>query len=165
MKTLLLLRHAQAGQPDIHQADGERGLTPRGKAEARSAGLWLRRTGRWPEEILSSPAARALSTVKHVLAAGPFAGKMDTLPELYLGTAGDHLERLRGLPPEIGTALVVGHNPGLEDLLFLLTGRRRGLSPASLACVRLAIPAWTDLGAGGLGCLEELWHPPGTASA
>jgi phosphohistidine phosphatase len=66
---------------------------------------------------------------------------------------------LRTVKPNAGTVLIVGHNPGLEELIAQLTGEQHDLPTAALAEIRLPIARWRDLDAGTRGSLLDLWRP------
>src|SRR5262245_4368645 len=121
----------------------------------RLAGLGFR-----PELLLSSPAQRALETLAGVRGALGAARRVDEDETLYLASAGGLLAKLQSLSDADEQVLLVGHNPGLAELVDLLVGRggaeallraTRGLAPGALAALRLATPRWRDLAP---GCAE-----------
>ena len=77
----------------------------------------------------------------------------------YLADPEVYLELLRELGADVRTAMVVGHNPGMEELVELLTGRDEIFPTAALARVELAIDRWVELSPGTRGRLVSLWRP------
>lgn len=119
-RELLLLRH---GKSDWRKpvADYDRPLRKRGRQGAKTMGGWLAQQGLEPDYVLSSPAERALSTAeKCVRALGHKASWVHTDKRLYLADADTLLRALQQLPADCQRALLVGHNPGLEDLVRAL---------------------------------------------
>src|SRR5436190_15570621 len=120
-RTLVILRHAKAERP-AGTADEDRPLTQRGHADSAAAGAWLDARGYRPDLVLCSPSKRTRQTWRGVAVA--LAGGPD--PEvryeagLYYGSAADALEVVRGIPAEVGTVLLIGHNPGVSMLSALL---------------------------------------------
>jgi phosphohistidine phosphatase len=167
MPTLVLLRHAKSAWGDERLADHDRPLAPRGERAAELLGVYLAQRAFAPDLVLCSTAARTRQTLDRVLAklrSGAAAGKADSHapadPEvrherrLYLASAEELLERLREIPERAQRVLLVGHNPGLEDLAGSLAGTsgreelRGGLPTA--ACAELEVQGpWRALDRGG----------------
>jgi phosphohistidine phosphatase len=112
-----------------------------------------------PGAIISSPAARAVETAVLVAEACEYEGEIVLEPELYGGYTDDYLEVLRRVDDDADRVLVVGHNPGLEELWLDLTGQPRRLPTAALGEVRLELDRWCDLGASTPGHAVGLWAP------
>lgn len=152
---LLLLRHAKS---DWTQSCGDfdRPLNPRGERDAARIGGWLQHQATLPDTLLCSPARRAAQTAHAVCTMSGIAESGILWDErLYLASA-DTLRQVIGeLPDTCRRVLVVGHNPGLEDLLLQI-------APAALnyrkdhKLLTTATLAWLDL-AGS-------WSEPGKAS-
>lgn len=159
MKTLLILRHAKSSWDDGGVSDHDRPLNDRGKQEAPRVGLEMRRRGTVPDLILSSTAKRARKTAKKVLAAGEFSCELTLLPELYLAAPTTWLTVLRSQADDVQTLLVVGHNPGLEELVAVLTGQQVTLSTAALVEISVPIVHWAELAVTGQYELASLWRP------
>lgn len=153
MKRLLLLRHAKSSWDDPDQRDFDRPLAPRGERDAPRIGKALRRRPPAPETILSSPALRARQTIDRVAAEARWKASPQGLEALYGASSGELLEVIRGLPEGCGTALLVGHNPGLEDLLLRLTGAFVRMPTGAAACVACDTDRWGQV-ADGVGVLE-----------
>jgi len=133
-RTLILLRHAKsAWPPDI--PDVRRPLAERGRRDAPAVGRWLRAHIAAIDHVVCSSAVRAVQTWD--LAAAQLATKPPThLDErLYGASATSLLAVTQELAQEASTAMLVGHNPGLEDFLTLLTGAVEPLKTSSLAVI------------------------------
>jgi phosphohistidine phosphatase len=159
MKTLLILRHAKSSWDDSSQSDHERSLNKRGRHAAPRIGELLAEEDLLPDCIVGSTAVRVRETVELVARHAGYHGKIEFRPDLYLAGPMTYLEVLRQLPEVCNSAMAVGHNPGLEELLSDLTGAREHLSTASLAQVELPIAAWAELRSETPGALVNLWRP------
>ena len=161
MKTLLLLRHAKSSwdQPELH--DHDRPLNKRGQKEAPKVGQYLKDNDLVPDLVLSSTARRAQATAQAVVEESGFSGEIDLYQDLYLSDTAAYLDILRCLPDEATRALVVGHNPDLEEFLTLLTDATHHLTTAALAQVDLPITSWLELNEATDGRLQNLWSPRG----
>jgi phosphohistidine phosphatase len=159
MKTLLLLRHAKSSWGEPGLSDHERPLNERGKQDAPRIGQLLKQLGLTPDHIVCSSAKRARKTAKAVAQSSGYEGEVEQTNALYLAAAAQYVELLRQLPEERSTVLVVGHNPGLEDVLTALTGARERLTTAALAQVTFPIEHWRDLPSAPSGQLVNLWRP------
>lgn len=158
MRELLLLRHAEAMNAGPDGRDSERPLSAHGEAQARAAGQWLVEQGADPDVVLCSSARRAQMTAD----AACVALRTRTprfLPAIYQATPGELLALVENHAADARQVLLVGHNPGMEQLLALLTEGRsaaaRGLSPAALAWIELPGDALEP----GHGRLRALWSP------
>jgi len=163
MKTLLILRHAKSSWNDAGMSDHDRPLNDRGKEDAPRIGRLLRDQGLEPDLILSSTAKRARSTAKRVVEGGELACSLQLLDELYLASADTYIEVLRRQPAAYERVLVVGHNPGLEELVLLLTGTSLALPTGALVQVEFEIDTWSELPNNGIGKLVAHWEPLGLA--
>lgn len=158
MKTLLLLRHAKSSWKDEKLADHDRPLNKRGKRDAPRMGKLMHEENLVPDLILTSSAIRALSTAELAAEACSFDGEVQVSRDLYAAGPEAFIEELVVLPDEANVVLVVGHNPGMEELLETLTEEIQGLPTAALAQVELDIDQWADLEE-ATGRLVNLWLP------
>lgn len=159
MRTLLLLRHAKSSWDDPDLSDHERPLNKRGTTDAPRIGGWMRDNGLMPEAVLCSGAVRARATLALVLADLKGTAPAITYDEsLYLAEPEAILDRIRKVPADVGTLLVVGHNPGLQMLALSLAGGgdRKALAAlaeklptAGLAVLELDGASWTPIAYGG----------------
>lgn len=147
MRILYLLRHAKA-EPEAPGGDSERALSKRGRKDAAAMGAVLGERRPAPELVLCSPSARTRQTLERVLPALEAAPRVIYDDGLYLAEAEKLLERLRLLPKETQSVLLVGHNPGLHELGALLAadpGRlAEGFPTAALAALEVT-GAWAAL--------------------
>ena len=138
-KRLLLLRHAKSSWDDPTLADHDRPLAPRGRKAAKRIGAHLRRQETAVSLVLCSSARRARQTLD-LVAPG---GRVETESELYGASAGQLLERLRRVPEEAGTVMMVGHNPAIQDLLVSLLREPGDLAAQKFPTAALATLAFT----------------------
>lgn len=159
MKTLLLLRHAKSSWKDADLDDHDRPLNKRGKRDARRIGQLLADENLLPDLIVASTATRARKTGEHVIAESGYRGETRFTGQLYMADA----DRLRGvlaaLAEPLGRVLVIGHNPGLEELLEALVGTYAPLSTAALAHVELEIEHWPQMAGQPPARLVSVWQP------
>jgi phosphohistidine phosphatase len=159
MKTLLVLRHAKSSWSDPALDDHERPLSTRGRRDGPRMGELVREHGLIPDVVISSDAMRARLTAEAVVAAARCAGEILLDQRLYMANPADILSLLRTVPGEAETVMIVGHNPGLEELVAQLTGERQDLPTAALAQIVLPIDQWRDLGRSTRGTLLGHWRP------
>jgi len=139
---LLILRHAKAEQGE-GQSDKERALNKRGRRAATRVGELL--TDRLPDKILSSSALRTRETVEGLIKAAAYFGPIEFMDALYLAEPAAYLKAVRERGGDAKRLLLVGHNPGLEDLVNQLTGERVTLPTAALAECVFEGDAWSDV--------------------
>ena len=158
MRELILLRHAHAEPGGVGQEDIDRPLSRQGLAEAEAAGKWLKAHNLLPDRILCSSARRARETLEQVLQMTGFIEERQE-PRIYDATPGT-LMQVADEHRECARLLLVGHNPGLEQLVALLSsgqsGDFRGMPAAGL--VVLQIPADAEFEP-GIARLEHFWWP------
>jgi phosphohistidine phosphatase len=114
------LRHAKSSWSDPTLADHERPLAPRGRRDAKRIAKHLVDLGVTPELVLCSSAKRTRETLKRVERAFAGAATVTVEAELYGASAEALLERVRIVPGEVASLMLIGHNPGLQDLGLLL---------------------------------------------
>ena len=159
MKTLLVLRHAKSSWDDAALDDHERPLNKRGRRDAPRMGELVREHGLIPDVVISSDAVRARLTAEAVIEAARYAGAILLDRRLYLAGPADILSLLRTVGEKAETVMIVGHNPGLEELVAQLTGDWQDLPTAALAQIVLPIDRWRDLSLSSRGTLVGHWVP------
>lgn len=159
MKTLLILRHAKSGEKHTGMPDHDRPLNDRGRRDAPRVGALLREQDLVPDRILSSTARRAVETAQLVAEACGHRRDVDTRRSLYMAGPVACVEVLQALENNVSPVLVVGHNPGLEDVVAVLTGRYERLPTAALAQIELPIDDWAEMSLQTRGRLVNLWRP------
>ncbi len=149
-RTLVLLRHAKADRPDGSVPDHDRPLAERGHRDAAAAGRWLSDQKLVPELVVCSPARRTRQTWHDAALELGAPPTVHYDKRVYEATAGDLLTVVQATDPEVGVLLLVGHNPGVEDLSALLDPDEvaaGGMRTAGIA-VHAVSGAWTDLAPG-----------------
>ena len=163
---MLLLRHAKSAWDDPSLDDHTRPLAPRGQKAAKRLREYVADLPVRPDVVLCSSAVRTVQTLDAIR---PVLGrKVDVRIEdgLYLADEDTWLRRLRQLDDGVAGAMLVGHNPGLEDLAATLVGsgdrQRRDHLNAKFPTGALASISfrggWSDLAAGA-GRLDAFFVP------
>jgi phosphohistidine phosphatase len=155
LKILGLFRHAKSDWHDPRARDFDRPLNERGRKGAAIMGRHIREHGISWDRVIASPAIRCAETIEIAVEAAerPFGINWDR--RIYLASSATLLDLLREIEGDPRSVLMVGHNPGLEDLIFDLVPDD-GTSPlrdvvevkfptASYAVLELAIDRWADL--------------------
>ena len=158
MKRLTLLRHAKSGDDGSVARDFDRRLNAKGRRAARAMGRHLRERDVRFDRVVASPAVRVAETLEELATGRAAAIDPQWDKAIYLATAHELLEIVRAMPDEIGSLLLVGHNPGLEELVLCLVPDRddhgardkveEKYPTASLAEIELPIEHWRDAAAG-----------------
>lgn len=143
MKTLLLLRHAKSSRKFPDLSDHDRPLNHRGKRDAPRMGRLLKEKDLVPDLVISSTAIRAKDTAiaKH----RGYKGKMFMFESLYAAEPTAYLTVLRDLADNYRQVLVVGHNPGVEELIETLTGEIHNIPTCTLARIEFDIEKWSAI--------------------
>jgi phosphohistidine phosphatase len=153
MRTAHLLRHAKSSWGEAGLADQKRPLAPRGRRDAARMAHRLAELDAPPNLVLCSSAVRTQQTLALIRPALGQAA-LEVSDDLYGASAAELLSRLGELPDEIGSVLVIGHNPGLQDLALELAagGDQRPQLEAKFPTCALATlefqGRWGDLAAG-----------------
>ncbi|MEH3146863.1 MAG: histidine phosphatase family protein [Methylobacterium frigidaeris] len=164
-RRLILFRHAKSDWPD-GVADVDRPLAPRGQAAAPRMAAYLAGEGLLPEHVMVSPARRTRET--WALLEPKLAGAaVETVPGIYEAPARRLLDAVHGAPSEAGTLMLVGHNPGLQDLARHLVGEgekgalrdlAKKFPTAAVAVIDFSAATWAEVAA-GQGRLERFVTP------
>jgi phosphohistidine phosphatase len=153
MQTLYLLRHGKSSWDDPTLPDHERPLAPRGRRDAKRIAKHLRRLGLEPELILCSSAARTRETLELLR---PALGASEVIVEedLYGASSDELLARIHLVPDSVASVMLIGHNPGLEQLALALASAGDDLErlaakfpTAALATLAIA-NSWSRLAPG-----------------
>ena len=156
MKRLILMRHAEAGADGA--TDLERRLNERGVSTARLMGGSLTARGIRPQQVVSSNATRAVETATFVSQNADLKAEIVHDARIYEAAPSTLLAIVNGFPDEFTAVMVVGHNPGFEGFVSLLTGTIQSMRAGSVAVIDLHSECWRDI-AGGSGNLTEILHP------
>ncbi len=158
MKTLYLLRHAKSSWDNSNLADFERPLNERGLKTAPLMGETMREKEFLPEIIVSSPAKRARQTAGLVKDSAHIEGEIEFDERIYAASTSELLEVVSELNDENTSAMLVGHNPGFENLVRVLTGKFETMPTAALAVIDLSIENWSEVSP-DCGTLREFLRP------
>lgn len=161
-KQLLVMRHAKSSWSDQRLTDFERPLNKRGLRVAPQVAEFIHLQGLTPDLIVSSSANRAKSTAEL------FVGNCEGVREDHLTFTKDFyhapaevycefVDRFRD--ESVENLLLIGHNPGLEDLVERLTGQWRVMPTAAVAHFDLGADRWSDVGGQFDAMLKNLWRP------
>jgi phosphohistidine phosphatase len=149
MRTLYVLRHAKSSWDDATLDDHDRPLTGRGRRAAALIGKHMAKEGIRPQIVLCSSATRARQTLERL---GDGVGTVEVESDLYLASGDELTARLRKVQPEIASVMVIGHNPGMQDLVVTLATHgadldrvREKLPTAAIATIEID-GDWSDLG-------------------
>jgi phosphohistidine phosphatase len=164
MLTLLLMRHAKSSWDEPGVSDHDRPLNARGARAAPRMGRLLREKALVPELIVSSTAKRAVDTAHAVADAMGYTGPIEVTRRLYLAEPEGYLDLLAEALLEGETAardrrvLIIGHNPGLAQLVALLTGVDVEMQTAAIAHVEADVVSGAAL-TPGCGSLRGVYRP------
>lgn len=158
MKSLHLLRHAKSSWDDPVERDFDRPLNGRGHRAARRIGEWLRQEALELQHIVASPALRIRQTIEGVESGLGSRLRPEFDKRIYMASAAGLFDLIRETPDSVESLLIIGHNPGLEDILLLATEGDTGplraeadqkYPTATFASIDLPIGSWADAGEGG----------------
>lgn len=167
MKTLILLRHAEAAEPGAGK-DIDRPLTQKGRGMAVWVGNELSKKGLWPDFILCSSAQRTKETCQHILdvfAPDVYPQAMFD-PAIYRADAHELLQMIREQDDMHGTLMLIGHNPTIHQLSLLLCGAGEiqkkpelasSFPPTSCVILSSAKDTWLELSKASATLLDYLY--------
>lgn len=162
MKKLLLMRHAKSSWGDESLPDFERPLNERGKRDALRIGQELLARNAVPDLIVTSTAVRAIETTRRVCDGLGIDMPKTAQPEpLLYGAPSDRILEIANLIPNTcSCALLVGHNPGMQDLATSLAGEwlPEAMKTAAVACILFDVAEWSQANE-SKGTLEWLLYP------
>ncbi len=145
MKQLFIIRH---GKSDWNQGvkDFDRPLNTRGMKDAPNMGAYLLEQHTSPDYVLSSSANRAKSTAHLLLTAMNFSlSKIHETDKLYHATVNEVLREISSVPDDVNTLFIFGHNPGLSDLVYYLSGEPTELKTCCVGILELQVDKWSEL--------------------
>ena len=159
-KRLILMRHGHAGRAPT---DHERPLTPRGSDASLSVARQLIAEGVRPDAVRVSDALRARGTAEVVAEAFAPGASVQTTAGLYHAGVGDLLGVILMASEGLRTLMIIGHNPGLEDLVGFLAGAHLRLAEAHLVVLTHQAARWEDVASPGTWTLEGVITPSDAA--
>jgi len=147
-RTLYLLRHAKSSWKDASLRDFDRPLKSRGREAAKQIGKRLASEKPQPVLVVCSPAARTRETAEIVLKHSGL--KVDVLfaQRIYEASLRDLLHVVSDIPDDKEVVMMIGHNPGFEELVSYLSGEYRRMPTCALAKIRLDVGTWKGIKAG-----------------
>lgn len=145
MKTLYILRHAKSSWDNPSLADFERPLNERGLKTAPFMGEIMLKNNFKPELLLSSPAVRAKETVSLIKTSAKWQTKINFDERIYEASPQTLLNIVGELDKKAESAMIIGHNPGLEGLIKFITGELQAMPTAGLAVIDLEIEDWNEI--------------------
>jgi|ERR1044071_595013 phosphohistidine phosphatase len=154
MKKLLLLRHAKSSWEDTSLPDFERPLNERGLRAAPLVGKFMREQKIRPDLVICSPAKRTRETIALVLEAAGIEPEVRYDERIYEASVTSLLEIISQIEDDKAEVMLVGHNPGFENLLERLTNESIRMPTATLACIALNAERWREAAPNG-GQLER----------
>ncbi|WP_405437935.1 histidine phosphatase family protein [Streptomyces avidinii] len=166
-RSLVVLRHAKSAWPEV--PDSERPLAPRGRRDAPEAGRWLREADCVPDLVVCSSARRTRQTWDLVAAELGAITRVIHDARIYRATAWELLGVVREIPARVRTLMLIGHNPGVQELVVLLAGEADGYAleqtrtkfPTSAIAVLRVPGPWSSLEPGAAR-LTDTVVPRGT---
>jgi phosphohistidine phosphatase len=152
-RTLVLVRHGKSSW-DLDVDDHERPLSARGRRDAEAIGRWLSERSLRADLVYCSTATRTKQTWEYAMAGGAAAGEVQYRREIYHAWVPELLSLIRAVPEDIYTLLVIGHAPGIPDLVEHICVRTTSddwaqmdskFPTSALAVVKVPGP-WSELG-------------------
>ncbi|MGI4020479.1 MAG: SixA phosphatase family protein [Janthinobacterium lividum] len=145
MKKLILIRHAEAEPETEKLPDFERNLTVTGKQDAAKMAALLLNQATLPETIICSPAVRALTTAQ-IFTVTLGLEEAKTNLKIYEADADTLLQIINQLDDQNEVIALVGHNPGVSNILYFLTGKITTMPTSAWAEVELQADSWAEVG-------------------
>ena len=145
MRTLYLLRHAKSSWKDETLRDFDRPLKRRGRRAAERMGQVFSGEKLKSPLVISSPAVRARETTELVLESAELRVEPHFDERIYEADVRTLMEVVRSIPDSSDTAILVGHNPGFENLLSYMTGDSRHMPTCALAKIEFDAASWSDV--------------------
>ena len=150
MRTLYLLRHAKSSWADESMRDFDRPLANRGREACATIGEFIKEKGIDFDLVLVSTAVRTRETIELVKERAEFRSEVRYDERIYEATTSQLLEVISQVDDDRESVLLVGHNPGIEELLALLTGQHVQVTTATFAKININAPKWSaELGNNG----------------
>ena len=142
MRYLHLLRHAKSTWDDASHRDFERPLANRGRKDCALIAEFIQEKGIDFDLVLVSTAVRTRETIELINERTKYAGEVRYDERIYEATVSQLLEIVSQIDNDRESVLLVGHNPGLEELLAVLTGEQQRVTPAGFAKIKIEATTW-----------------------
>jgi phosphohistidine phosphatase len=157
MKTVLIMRHAKSSWDDSGLADHDRPLNARGQRTSPRMARLLIDEDLVPDVIVCSSAVRARTTAEII--AAECGVPLEEESGLYAADAPFYLDYLRSRNKNARSAMLVGHNPAVEEVIAALTGEDEAMPTGAIAHIEMPIDRWKDVKGDGAGTLVKVWRP------
>lgn len=158
MRILYLLRHAKSSWDDSTLRDFDRPLKKRGREAADRIGRRLAAEKLSNPAVICSPSVRTRETAKLVLKSANLLVEPHFDERIYEASLGELIQVVSEISDDTEVAIMIGHNPGSEELLAFLSGEHRRMPTCALAKIKFGDASWTDVRAGE-GSLEWFIAP------
>jgi phosphohistidine phosphatase len=158
MRILYLLRHAKSSWNDPTLRDFDRPLKKRGREAAERIGERMASETLSNPLVICSPAVRTRETAEVVLASAKLQVEPRFDERIYEASLRELVEIVTEIPDDKEVAIMIGHNPGFEELLSFLTGEHQRMPTCGLAKIRFGDVSWNEVRAGE-GSLEWFTAP------
>ena len=145
MKTLILMRHAKSSWKDHDLSDFERPLKKRGKKDAQAMAAILMEKELLPQKLMASSAKRARRTAEILIEETKTVIPAEYLEQLYMAEIPVFFELLQSVPDELERVMIIGHNPGIESLVQMLSSQIESLPAGAMALVSVPVKSWKEL--------------------
>ena len=145
MRTLYLLRHAKSSWKDLTLPDFDRPLKDRGRKAAKQIGKYLGAEKLNDPLVVCSPAVRTRETAEIVLKHAHLRVEVRFEESIYEASLRALLHVVSEIPDDKQVAILIGHNPGFEELLAYLTGEGRRMPTCALAKIKFDVESWKDI--------------------
>lgn len=142
-RRLILFRHAKSSWKSGAVTDHARPLNKRGRRDAPRMAAELIERGWWPQVVLSSDSERTRETWQR-MSEGREAPEPEWLRDIYLGGPPELRAALETVPDDVETVMLIGHNPGCEEVLTWLSGAQEPMTTANAALLTTDAPTWRD---------------------
>jgi phosphohistidine phosphatase len=164
MRILYLLRHAKSSWKDESLSDFDRPLNERGRQAAARMGLFLAEKKVTVSALIVSPAVRTRQTIEILRRNAQLGAQPQFDRRIYEASLATLVQVVSEIDDEKQSAMLVGHNPGMEEMLALLTRETRHMPSAALARITFDCASWKEVGR-GTGKLDWFVTPRGFPEA
>lgn len=159
-RSILLMRHAKSSWGDAGLPDHDRPLNQRGQAAAPTMGKLLQKQGLLPDIIYTSTALRARETTEAFVEASDFRGPVVVVPRLYLAEPATYFDLFTEVPDGVRRPMFVAHNPGIADLVEVLSGRFQEMCTAGVAHIGVGVAEISQIDKSTRGEFLGFLRPP-----
>lgn len=159
MRNLLVLRHAKSSWDNPDLSDHDRPLNPRGLRDGPRMARLIESKDLLPQLIISSTAARAKRTALMIAQCASFYGALEFDSELYMAMPNTYLNSIRMRAATLDPIMVIGHNPGIEELISDATHQPCRMPTAALAWLAFDVDDWNEIEFDGTATLNDVWRP------